>query len=173
MTRQIKLGKNALCSDKNLTGHDVVKICIWGHHLILTTHRKSGPLPFTVLTQMLPLQLSTSTSECSDIHRPYLRQVFFVLWPFPWSQKGRTVWASSTSFQLTLSKSKHSTHANLGKTSPFSTSPLHLKSYMFPQNGKSCFNNYHLSTRLPGTIFTLHVPAHLILTKTPGGKHTA
>lgn len=61
------------------TGHEVVKICIWSHHLILTTHRKSGPLPFIVLTQILPLQLSTSTSECSDMHRPYLFRVFCIM----------------------------------------------------------------------------------------------
>lgn len=41
---------------------------------------------------------------------------------------------------------------------------------MFPQNRNSCFNNYNLPTLMPGTIFTLHVPAHLILTKTPEGK---
>lgn len=110
------------------TGHDEVKSCTWSHHLILTTHRKRGPHPVIVLTPISPVQLWTSTWECAVTCTGLPYTSAFCIMVTATQAEDRSVWARSTSCQLTLSKSKRSIHANSRRTSSFFTSPLYLKS---------------------------------------------
>lgn len=106
--RQIHLGKNAPCSEKDLRGHDIVTIYIWRCHRVPATHRTAGPLPSTVLTHFRCYQATVNT-PCSVQWQAqtFLPQRFLRYGHFQvGSQKDRSVWASSTSFPLTLGKSK-------------------------------------------------------------------
>lgn len=102
-------------------GHDVVRIRIWSHHLILPTPQ-GDPLPFIVPTplqnvvQILPLQLPTPTSQCAvTCAGPPPRASTSCMSPVH-AVKQHFPSAHSTQVQALVD-------VNLLKTSPFS--PLH------------------------------------------------